>query len=60
MYVIEENLADGRISTRALRFRYYAIGISRLLSLMEEAGFTKTVRIDDVFWQPILVGTRPA
>jgi hypothetical protein len=31
-----------------------------LLTLMREAGFTKTERLDGLFYQPVLVGSREA
>jgi SAM-dependent methyltransferase len=58
MFIVEEVVATRTVSTRALRTRYYAIGIPRLISLMREAGFRGIGRIDDVFYQPVLVGTR--
>jgi hypothetical protein len=45
--------------TRVFRTRYYAIPISRLLTLMQEAGFERVRRIDAAYFQPMLVGTRP-
>jgi len=59
-YVIEEDVATGAVTARAMRTRYYAIGTGRLLSLMEHAGFERVQRLDGVFYQPVLVGTRPA
>jgi hypothetical protein len=60
LYLIEEDLGTGAVATRALRSRYYAIGTDRLLGLMRRAGFTGVRRLDGVFYQPVLVGTRPA
>ncbi len=39
--------------------RYYAVPIRRLLGLLENAGFSECQRLDDVFYQPVLVGRRP-
>jgi SAM-dependent methyltransferase len=59
MYVVED---DGGIEcrTHVMRSTYYAVPISRLLELMTEAGFTDVCRIDDGFFQPVIVGTRMA
>ena len=43
-----------------MRSRYYAISTEHLMELMREAGFAHVRRIDDAFYQPVLVGTRPA
>ncbi len=45
--------------TRVFRTRYYAVPISRLVTLMQQAGFERVRRIDDAYYQPVLVGTRP-
>jgi SAM-dependent methyltransferase len=60
LYLIEEDLAAGTTTTHTMRSRYYAIGTGRLLELMREAGFEHVRRLDGVFVQPVLVGTRPA
>jgi SAM-dependent methyltransferase len=44
--------------THVLRSRYYAIGISRLIDLMKEAGFGDVQRLDNVFFQPVIIGTK--
>lgn len=52
---------DGDCATRAIRGgRYFAISIDRLLGLMSEAGFSAVRRVDGLFFQPALVGRRPA
>jgi len=48
------------VATQAIRSRYYAIGIPRLLELMREAGFANTARLDGAFYQPVLVGRKTA
>jgi SAM-dependent methyltransferase len=58
MYLTTEE-SDGTCHTEVLRSRYYAVGIEHLLSLMQEAAFVETQRIDDVLFQPILIGRRP-
>lgn len=57
MYFVED---DGCLEpeTYVMRTSYYAIGIKRLCALMEQAGFVDIKRLDDVFYQPVLIGTR--
>lgn len=59
-YIIEENVSTLEVRTHALRSRYYAISTAKLLDLMSEAGFEEVRRIDDVYFQPILIGTKAA
>ena len=59
-FFIEEDLSTQEVVTHATRSRYYAVSTSRLCELMEEAGFQNVRRIDGVFYQPVLVGTRAA
>ena len=59
MFVVEEDLSTGEVATQAMRSRCYAIGVNKLLTLMADAGFQDLRRLDDVFYQPVLVGTRP-
>lgn len=49
----------GPCETRVFRSRYYAIGIARLLQLLEQAGFAQLHRLDDVYFQPLLTARRP-
>jgi ubiquinone/menaquinone biosynthesis C-methylase UbiE len=60
MYFIEEDIVSKEVRTHAMRSRYYAIGIKRLLAMMEEVGFEKVTRHDQDFYQPVLTGTKPA
>lgn len=59
-YVIEDDLATGQAHTHVMRSRYYAISTTRLCELMRDAGFENVRRLDGVFFQPVLVGTKPA
>lgn len=68
MYFIEDpgngngndpNDGDGEVRTHVMRTRYYAISTDRLLGLIREAGFTDPRRLDDRFFQPVLIATRP-
>lgn len=58
-FVVEEELGSGQVKTHVMRSRYYAVSVERLCELMRQAGFERVRRIDDAFYQPILVGTRP-
>ena len=41
-----------------MRSRYYAISPKKLLGLMDDAGFAAVKRLDDVFYHPVLIGTK--
>jgi SAM-dependent methyltransferase len=58
IFVIEEDLSSKAIETHAMRSRYYAVSTNKLLALMREAGFQQVARLDEVFYQPVLVGTK--
>lgn len=58
-FFVEENLVSGEVATRVMRSKYYAISTEKLCVLMRQAGFENVRRIDGVFYQPILVGTKP-
>ena len=47
-------------TTRVMRTRYYAVGTGKLIDLMRQAGFEEVERLDGRFYQPVLVGRRPA
>jgi len=59
-FVVEEDLATGNVKTHAMRSRYYAVSVARLCELMRDAGFENVKRLDDAFYQSVLVGTKPA
>jgi SAM-dependent methyltransferase len=58
IYLTSES-PDGICSTQVLRSRYYAVTTDRLLGLLEKAGFVNPRRLDEVFFQPVLVAYRP-
>jgi SAM-dependent methyltransferase len=60
MYFVEDDLGSGFTKTQVMRSRCYAISPNRLLELMPAAGFESVRRIDDEFYQPVLIGTKPA
>jgi SAM-dependent methyltransferase len=59
MYCVEDT-GGAECRTQVMRSQYYAVGIARLIELMGEAGFTRVHRIDDQFFQPLIVGTHEA
>lgn len=59
MYLTEES-PDGACSTRVLVTRYYAVTIDRLMELMAQAGFVAVERLDDVLFQPVILGRKRA
>ena len=58
VYFIEDDRKSGTAKTHVFRSRYYAISPNHLLGMMERAGFGAVERLDGVFFQPVLVGTR--
>lgn len=56
--VVEQETASGRSMVRVMKTHSYAISADRLCDLMREAGFVDVDRLDDAFYQPVLVGTR--
>ena len=59
MYLTSES-ATGECVTRMLKSRYYAVSVDRLIALLREAGFAGVQRRDDVLFQPVIFGQRPA
>lgn len=59
MYLTTD-LPGGCCTTQVLTSRYYAVTTSRLQELMHEAGLHEVQRLDDVLFQPVLAGRRPA
>jgi SAM-dependent methyltransferase len=58
MYFVEDDGKSEISRAHVFRARYYAISPNRLLRLMEDAGFTHVERLDEGFYQPVLVGSR--
>ena len=57
MYFIEDR-GTSDCKTHVMRSTYYAVGITKLIELMTEAGFIDCHRLDDKFFQPMIIGTR--
>jgi hypothetical protein len=58
MYIVRDD-GTSKCETHVMRTQYYAIGISRLMELMAQAGFIAVERMDKAYVQPVIVGTRP-
>jgi SAM-dependent methyltransferase len=57
LYFIEDD-GKSHCQTHVMRSRYYAIGTNKLIELMISAGYQDVKRHDEVFFQPIITGTR--
>jgi hypothetical protein len=57
-FFVEENLSTREVTTHVMRSRCYAVSTARLMALMRDAGFEDVRRLDGVFYQPVLIGTR--
>ena len=57
MYLIEDH-GGTDCRTHVFRASYYPIPIPRLIELMKEVGFQEVERLDDRFFQPVIVGTK--
>ena len=57
MYMVRDD-GSGECRTQVIRAKYYAVGTTRLLELLEAAGFEDVKRVDEAYFQPVLVGTR--
>jgi len=58
MYFVEDTGED-TCTTHVMRTRYYAVDTDTLRALMERAGYVDAQRLDGVYFQPLLVGTKP-
>jgi len=59
LYFVEDR-GDSECRTHVMRSTYYAVGIPKLMDLMKWAGFEEVCRLDNKFFQPLIVGTRAA
>lgn len=57
LYIVDD--PGGAPTVRVVRGgRYFCVGLDRLESLMWEAGFEQVTRLDDAYFQPLIVGSR--
>lgn len=59
-FIIEREGPKGPTTVLRTETRYYAVSVDRLLALMRQAGFVDCRRLDDIIYQPVLVGRRAA
>lgn len=57
LYLAEDE-GGVKCRTRVMRATYYAVTIRALMRLMAQAGFQQVQRFDDVFVQPVIIGSR--
>jgi SAM-dependent methyltransferase len=57
MYFVEDG-GGSDCAVHVMRSKYYAVPVARLVELMSEAGFRAVRRLDDRFFQPLIVGTK--
>jgi SAM-dependent methyltransferase len=57
MYFIEDDGLNECV-THVMRSKYYAVGTTRLIHLLEQAGYNQVTRLDGVYFQPIIIGTK--
>jgi SAM-dependent methyltransferase len=55
---IAEDRGGSNCTTHVMRTKYYAVGSDKLMALMTKAGFQYVQRLDDRFFQPVIVGKR--
>ena len=58
-YFVEDH-GEPVCRTHAFRSTYYAVTISSLMKLMRRTGFVGVRRLDDRFFQPMIIGTKKA
>lgn len=58
IYIVTDD-RQSEPAVRVMRTRYYAVSIDTLLQLMRRAGFEELERLDEPFFQPVIVGQRP-
>jgi SAM-dependent methyltransferase len=56
LYLVEDSGVE--CATHVMRTQYYAVGTGKFTQLMREAGFSNVQRIDDRFFQPVVIGTK--
>lgn len=48
------------LTTSVMSAQYYAVGLGKLCDLMVQAGFKQVQQFRDRYYQPVILGTRPA
>jgi len=57
MYFIQDDGAK-RAEMSIFRSQYYAVRTSRIVELLQEAGFRTAKQVESDFYQPVIVGTK--
>ena len=57
MYFVEDG-GGSECAVHIMRSKFYAVPVARLVELMTEVGFRAVRRIDDRFFQPLIVGSK--
>ncbi len=57
MYFIPD-AGKTQAETRIFRSRYYAIRLSKISELLQEAGFERVRQVDSSYYQPVIIGTK--
>jgi SAM-dependent methyltransferase len=57
MYFVDD-CGGAECTTHVMRSQYYAVPIPKLISLMEQAGFVDVQRLDNRFFQPVIIGKK--
>ncbi len=57
MYIVEDTGKE-ICKTHVMRSKYYAVSIDILMNLLKDAGFSEVQRIDNQFYQPIIIGKK--
>ena len=57
MYIVNDD-GGKECTTQVMRSQYYAVGTDKLMKLIAQAGYEQVKRLDDVFFQPVLIGLK--
>jgi len=57
MYFIRDR-GELEAETKVFRSKYYAVSTSKIIELMELAGFSSVKKIESEFYQPVIIGTK--
>ncbi|MCB0208618.1 MAG: class I SAM-dependent methyltransferase [Anaerolineae bacterium] len=60
MYFVQDGGEGDSVPTQVMRTQYYAVSPKTLMTLLAEAGFSDVARLDDRFYQPVIVGRKKA
>jgi SAM-dependent methyltransferase len=57
LYVVKDEGGQD-CQTQVMRGHYYAIGTDKVMKLLTQAGYDQVKRLDDVFFQPVIIGKK--